>query len=150
MLALFDVEAVRKHRRDAWDADTRAMAAAEQRDYAEAVLDTVREPLLVLGPDRTIRTVNRAFRGTFHVTDEEVAGQPLEEVLDGHFNTPPIRKLLEHVLTDDAVEEFEVEQEFPRIGRRRMLINARRVAGDGPDRAPLILMALADATGTAK
>ena len=101
---------------------------------------------IVLGPENSVRTVNRAFRAAFHVTDEEVVGKPVDVVLDGHFDTPAIRKLLEHVRVDDAVEDFEVEQEFPKIGRRRMLINARRVRGDPTGRPPLILLALAEAT----
>jgi len=137
------VEAARKDRKAAAAADGRALAAAEGRDFAEAVVETVREPLLVLDADRTVRKVNRAFRSTFHVEDGQIVGKQLGEVLDGHFDTPAFRKVLEHVLMDDAVEDFEVEQEFPKVGRRRLLVNARRLQGDD-ERPPLVLMALAE------
>ena len=109
------------------------MDAAVRRDYAEAVIETVREPLMVLRADQTIRVVNRAFRETFQLRGEEAEGKSLGDLLDGYFNTPPFRQLLQHVLSEDAVENFRVEQRFPRIGRRVLLINARRVAAEGPE-----------------
>jgi hypothetical protein len=103
---------------------------------------------MVLRADQTIRLVNRAFREAFELRGEEAEGKHLGDLLDGYFNTPPFGKLLRHVLAEDTVENFRVEQQFPRIGRRVLLINARRVAAEGPepDLPPLILLAMQDVT----
>jgi two-component system CheB/CheR fusion protein len=145
VLALIDVEEARRYHKDAEAADKRASAAAERRDYAEAVIETVREPLLVLDADQNVRTINRAFRDAFNVRGEDVEGQPLAHTIDGQFNTPQVRKLLDHVLEKDSVEDFLVEQDFKHIGRRRLAINARRVP-DHTGRPGLILLAIADVT----
>jgi two-component system CheB/CheR fusion protein len=152
VIALIDVDDARQNHDNARRADERAVAASERRDYAEAVIETVREPLMVLEPDRTIRTVNRAFRDTFDLRGEEVAGMSLGEVLEGYFTTPPFEELLRRVLASDSVENFRVEQDFPHVGRRVLLINARRVDAEGIDAGlpPLILLALADVTGKEK
>jgi two-component system CheB/CheR fusion protein len=149
VVAVIDVEDARRHHLSAQAADRRAIDAAVRRDYAEAVIETVREPLMVLRADQTIRVVNRAFRETFQLRGEEAEGKLLGDLLDGYFNTPPFRTLLQHVLAEDTVENFRVEQKFPRIGQRVLLINARRVAAEGPepDLPPLILLAMSDVTG---
>jgi PAS domain-containing protein len=104
---------------------------------------------MVLEPDRTIRTVNRAFREAFHLRGEEAEGKSLGDLLDGYFGTPPFDEVLRRVQASDSVENFRVEQEFPHVGRRVLLVNARRVDAEGIDAGlpPLILLALADVTG---
>ena len=147
VLALIDVDHSRRHERSAQGSDERAPGAAEARDYAEAVFDTVREPLMVLDSDFKVRRINRAFRRLFRMSGEEAEGRSVYGLMDGHWDTAQVRGLLADVLKTDRIEDFEMDQEFPRIGRRRLRINARRVGSrDGPDRPPLILLALAEET----
>ncbi len=113
---------------------------------AESILDTIRQPLLVLNPDLTIASVNRAFRATFNVSAEETIGQLVYTLGNGQWDIPALRTLLEEILPrDQALESFEVEHTFPTIGHRVMLLNARRlqrVDGQGTQ----ILLAIEDAT----
>jgi len=122
---------------------TRASELA--RDHAEAVVETVREPLLTLGADLHVREANEAFYKTFAVTHEETIGSPIYKLGDGQWDFPELRALLDRVLPGD--EEFAgltVQRDFPRIGRRAMLLSARRVREEHGQ--PSILFALDDVT----
>ena len=113
---------------------------------AQAIVETVREPLLVLNEDLRIRSANHSFYRTFDASPEETVGRPLYELGDHQWDIPRLRDLLEHVLPqDDQLRDFEVKHDFPNIGRRTMLLNARRLLRrDG--RAELILLAIEDIT----
>ncbi len=111
------------------------------------IVDTVREPLVVLNRDLRITSANRTFYEVFRVTRDETENRPLYEVGNGQWDIPDLRNLLEEVATKDAkFENFVVEHDFPGIGRRKMLLNARRVRQD--DMATdTILLAIEDKTG---
>jgi PAS domain S-box-containing protein len=95
---------------------------------AEAIVATVRDPLLVLDEDLRIVSASRAFFQIFHFVDEDVRGRLIYEIDDGQWNIPELRKILETITKDHAVVEgYEVDRDFPRVGRRIMLLNARRV-----------------------
>ena len=95
---------------------------------ASAIVDTVRDPLLVLDSDLRIVAASRAFHQIFHLTDEEVRGRLIYEIDDGQWNIPELRAILETITKDRAtVEGYEVDRDFPRVGRRIMLLNARKV-----------------------
>jgi chemotaxis protein methyltransferase CheR len=113
---------------------------------AHAIIDTVRDPLLVLDRDQRITAASRSFYQTFQIADQDVRGDLLYEIEDGHWNVPELRELLETIAKDKAaVEEFEVERDIPRIGRRVMCLNARTVFyEDGAHTA--ILLAFEDIT----
>jgi len=115
------------------------------RIEAERIVETVREPLLVLTADLHIISANAAFYHTFHVTPEETEHQLLYELGTGQWDIPALRRLLEEVLPTDApVRDFEVRHTFPTIGQKVMLLNARRIPHDGS--APRILLAIEDIT----
>jgi two-component sensor histidine kinase len=113
---------------------------------AWAIVDTVREPFLVL--DRNLRVVvaSRSFYTTFQIGPNETQGKLLYDLSDGEWNIAALRLLLDRIVpASEVMEDFEVEQSFPRIGRRTMLLNARKVfnEGSGP---PTILLAFEDIT----
>jgi len=118
----------------------------ESRDYAEAIIETVREPLIVLDENLRVRTANRCFYENFQATPEETENRLLFELGNRQWDIPKLRTLLEEILPQSSqLQDFEVEQEFARIGTRTMLLNARRLAQESR-RAPLILLAIEDIT----
>ena len=95
---------------------------------ANAIVDTVRDPILVLDENLRIVAASRAFHQTFHLVDQDVRGHLIYEIDDGQWNIPELRTLLETIAKDHAtVEGYEVDRDFPRVGRRIMLLNARKV-----------------------
>lgn len=115
-------------------------------DYALAIVDTVREPLLVLNANLYIVTANRAFYKTFEVTPEETLDHFLWDLGNHQWDIPQVRQLLEKILPQKTVmQDFAVSAVFPKIGRKIMLLNARRVLQKNGD-DPLILLAIEDVT----
>ena len=95
---------------------------------AHAIVDTVRDPLLVLDKHQNIIAVSRSFYRTFQLASRDVRGHLLYEIEHGQWDIPELRSLLEKIVEDHkAVEGYEVDREFPGIGRRVMLLNARNV-----------------------
>jgi PAS domain S-box-containing protein len=122
-------------------------AAAAARAFAENVVATVREPLLVLGADLKVQMANRSFYRTFRVTPQDTESRFLYELGDGQWNIPALRTLLEEVLPrNTSFDDFEVEHTFPALGRRTMLLNARRIFFGEGDRTEIILLAIEDNT----
>jgi formate hydrogenlyase transcriptional activator len=114
--------------------------------YAESIVETIREPLIVLTPDLRVITANHSFYGAFQVKPEETEGRFVYSLCDHAWDIPSLQELLEEIIPQNAhFNDFEVEHEFPVIGRRRMLLNARRIyrEGQGTD---MILLALEDIT----
>jgi len=99
------------------------------RDYAEAIIETVREPLLVLDHNLFIQTANRAFFETFRTSPEETIGQLIYELDNGQWNLPKVSQLFDsRFLDSDAVVyDVELEHEFPRIGWKTFQLNARHL-----------------------
>jgi two-component sensor histidine kinase len=95
---------------------------------AYAIVDTVRDPLLVLDSDLRIVAASRVFYQIFHLVDKDVRDHLIYEIDDGQWNIPELRTILETIAKDHAtVEGYEVDRDFPRVGRRIMLLNARKV-----------------------
>jgi chemotaxis protein methyltransferase CheR len=95
---------------------------------AQAIVDTIREPLLVLDKDLRVVSANRSFDLMFRMNRQDVRGRPVYALGEGQWNIPELRLLLESIAPRHAVmEAYEVEQEFSGIGRRTMLLNARSV-----------------------
>ena len=91
-------------------------------------------------------SANPSFYRTFHITPEETKGRTLYDLGNGQWNIPALRKLLEELLPKNTqIEGFLMEHEFPIIGKRRMLLNARRIAQEGSPKE-LILLAIEDIT----
>jgi chemotaxis protein methyltransferase CheR len=95
---------------------------------ADAIVDTIRDPLLVLDQEHRIVAASRSFYRAFQLVGQDVRGQLLYEVDGGQWDIPELRDLLGIIAKDHApIEGYEVEREFPAIGKRSMLLNARNV-----------------------
>ena len=95
---------------------------------ANAIVDTVRDPLVVLDQKLRVITASRSFYNTFRLTRDDVHGLLLYEIDDGRWDIPELRELLGAIADGNAaVEAYEVDREFSQIGRRIMLLNARKV-----------------------
>ena len=113
---------------------------------AQAIVDTVRDPLLVLDQNLRVVAANRAFYQTFKVNSQDVHGRPIYTLGEGQWDIPELRLLLEDVgPRHAAMEAYEVEWEFPIIGRRTMLLNAREVFNQR-NTEKLVLLAIEDVT----
>src|SRR6202790_922331 len=98
------------------------------QNYALNIVDTVREPLLILDTTLRVRSAKRAFYQTFHVTSEETENRLIYELGHGQCGIPALRTLLEDVVpTSSVFNDFELEHTFPVIGRRVMLLNGRKL-----------------------
>ncbi len=110
------------------------------------ILDTVRQPLLVLDPDLRVTQANRAFFRTFRVRPEETVGRVLFDLGDGQWDIAPLREMLRDKLpVESQLDDFDVDHVFPGIGRKIMLLNARLVE-HGPRIPRIILLAIEDVT----
>ena len=107
---------------------------------AQAIVDTVREPLLVLDKDLRVVAASRSFYETFQANRLETQGRLLYSLGDGQWDIPVLRVLLEKILPEKTVlDGYEVEHEFPNIGRRIMLLNARTVFTEITAKSKLLL-----------
>ena len=114
---------------------------------AQAIVDTVREPVLVFDKDLRVIAASRSFYAVFKVTPQDTQGRPLHELGDGQWNIPKLRLLLEKIIPEHGVMEgYEVEHEFPGIGLRTMCLNARQVFYEG-GADTTILLGIEDVTG---
>ena len=114
--------------------------------YAENIINTVREPLLVLDSALKILSANRSFYDSFKVTPKETIGNLIYNLGNRQWDIPKLRTLLEEILPKDNVfDDYEVEHEFSNIGHKIMLLNARRVTQQEIG-TQLILLAIEDIT----
>lgn len=121
-------------------------AKEDARLYADSIVETVREPLLVLTSDLRVETANRSFYREFRASPEETKGHLLYELGNGQWNIPGLRQLLEVILPENhSFESLEVDHTFPHIGRQTMLLNARRLYRE-PNHTERILLAIENVT----
>ncbi len=126
--------------------DVAAEAIQEARLYAESIVDTVRDPLLVLDDDLRVRSANRSFYSTFHAVPEKTVGLLLSEVLDRQFDQAKLRTALNKVLRKDRdMDNFDLTATFGPLGERIVRLSARRLKRDS-GRARLVLLAIEDFT----
>jgi two-component system cell cycle sensor histidine kinase PleC len=120
--------------------------ADEASEFAESVINTVREPLISLDQDLRVVTVSRSFYGVFKVKPEETVGQLIYDLGNKQWDIPKLRELLETILPEKtSFDNYEVEHDFATIGRRVMLLNARQIErAMGKER--IILLAIEDVT----
>jgi signal transduction histidine kinase len=104
------------------------IAAQETRRYAESIVETVREPLMVLDADLKVLSANRSFYNTFKVIPGETIGNFIYDLGSRQWDIPRLRILLEDILPKNTkFDNFEVEHNFPIIGHKIMLLNACRI-----------------------
>jgi chemotaxis protein methyltransferase CheR len=115
-------------------------AFEDGRALAQAIVDTVREPLLVLDKDLRVIAASRSFYETFQADRQETQGRLLYTLGDGQWDIPALRTLLEKIVPEHSVMDgYEVEHDFPMIGRRTMLLNARTVISEKSAHMALLL-----------
>jgi len=116
------------------------------RLYAESIVTTIREPLLILTRELKVRSANRAFYDKFQVIKEGTEGKLLFDLGNGQWDIPGLREMLEKILPQQtSIVDFEVAHNFPALGERIMLLNASRVIRDHKDEQS-ILLAIEDVT----
>ncbi|MDD5412252.1 MAG: PAS domain S-box protein, partial [Methylobacter sp.] len=121
-----------------------ALAAA--REFAESIVDTIQEPLVVLDIDERVVSANRVFYRVFQLTEEETLGQVFFELHQRQWDIPALRQLLAEVLPQERrVEAFELQHDFPGIGSRTLLISAGMIEGKF-DRPNLTLLTFLNIT----
>ncbi|HET8645515.1 MAG TPA: ATP-binding protein, partial [Vicinamibacteria bacterium] len=141
VLALVDVDALKRS----------AERVQRALEYASAIVETVVEPLVVLDSELRIEKANRAFYDEFHVSPEETEGRLLFEMDDGGWDIPDLREALGRILSKDSPSAtLEVEHAFPRLGRKTMALNARRLRYERSDGSERILLAIEDRTEVAR
>ena len=117
---------------------------ARARDYAEAIIETIAEPVLVLEADLRIARANRAFYEAFATGAEATIGTKLYLLGNRQWDIPALRTMLEEILPErTSVRDYEITHEFPRIGARTMRLNAMRIAWPGQ---ALVLLTIQDMT----
>lgn len=113
---------------------------------AQSIVDTVRDPLVVLELDMSVVTASRAFLKLFSLTSEAIVGRRLRDLDQGQWDVVALRDLLEHVVPDSAaISGFEVEDDFPGLGRRIFKLNAREIYRTG-NQVGRLLVAFEDVT----
>ncbi|MEH1976926.1 MAG: chemotaxis protein CheB [Nostoc sp.] len=122
----------------------RSAATLEQaRNYAEAIVETVQVPLIVLDSDLRVNKANRSFYETFQVSPSETAQSLIFELGNGQWNMPELRSLLEDILANDtSIQNLEIEHRVEQIGQKTMLLNGWKIIQQGD--AQRILLAIED------
>ncbi|MGH9451115.1 MAG: PAS domain-containing protein [Terriglobia bacterium] len=116
----------------------------KSEEFMKDILATVREPLLVLGADLKVLYANASFLSASHVSREETEGKLLYRLGNGQWNIPKLRVVLNEVVsTDSPVLDFEVEHDFPTLGKKTMRLNTQKIQ-DGRRDEPILLLAIED------
>jgi len=114
----------------------------QSRDFALSIVNTVRDPLLVLGMDCRVISANRSFYGMFHSSPVDTEGRSFFDLGGGHFDTPELRTRLEKVLRyEEPLEDFEIDDDFARIGPKVFLLSANRLTA-----LQMVLLTIEDVT----
>ena len=135
------------------DIDTvkRALAQVEaERSYAESIVATMREPLIILEGDLRVKKANQSFHTFFHTKPANVEGRFIYDLNDRAWDDPQLRELLEKILPEkSSFQDFKISHKFPGIGQKTMMLNARRLTSE-KGKSSLILLAMEEVPQKAK
>ncbi|NMF58762.1 CheR family methyltransferase [Pseudanabaena yagii] len=135
VISLIDIDVLKRN----------ALALESARNYAHTIIETLRQPLIVLNSELTVITANRAFYEIFQMNPAQVEQQSIFELGRGDWDMPKMRSLLnETLLMDISVHDYEVTQNFSQLGTRTMLLNACQI--EQSDIGKMILIAIEDIT----
>lgn len=141
--------------------DRRQSASGNRAEFAErlweeswtfikTIVDTVREPFLILDKNLCVLAANESFYRIFQVNQSDTENKLVYELGNRQWDIPSLQKLLEEILPSNTFfKGFEVAHDFPGIGRKVMILNARRIYRQGKDASafpPIILLAMEDVT----
>ena len=122
------------------------LISAQARDYAQSIIQTVREPLVVLNDQLRVISANKSFYNVFKAKPAETENKLIYDLGNNQWDIPELRKLLEHILSENVeFNDFEVAHNFTKIGHKKMLLNARRIHR-GDEGTETILLAIEDIT----
>ncbi|HEV2470001.1 MAG TPA: PAS domain S-box protein [Candidatus Sulfotelmatobacter sp.] len=127
------------------DIDDLKRRASESRSFSDALIQNAREAILILDSNLRISVGNQAFSKLFQLGSDQVQNQLLSEIGGGQWMPPGLRERLQEVVRQDVrLDELEVEHDFPKLGSRTMLFNARRIE---PSRGqPVVMLSIEDIT----
>ncbi|HEV7349751.1 CheR family methyltransferase [Telluribacter sp.] len=118
----------------------------ESSEYREAIVETIREPLVVLTTDLRVKTANKAFYADFKLSPKETEGNFFFEISNRQWDITGLRKQLTEIISrEKSFENFEITHEFAGLGERIMLISAMRMGKEG-DKKNRILLVIEDIT----
>ena len=123
--------------------EERAARAESKRNWqlTQSIVDTIRDPLVVLEDDMTIVTASKAFLTIFGITEAEAHGRRVSELGQHQWDVPALRHLMEKVLPENKpIESFEIEDSFPGLGRRVFNLNARKISQPGNHARRMLLV----------
>ncbi|MGO8917800.1 MAG: chemotaxis protein CheB [Stellaceae bacterium] len=126
-------------------ADVSEIKAAEReieaaRAYSDSIIDTIRQPLVVLDEALRVVSANRSFYDTFTLAPGKTVGQPLADSLDSHADIPGLRDFLDRVQAEPSLtEDCEIELDLPLLGKRSLLLNARKMSGGSRGKGKILL-----------
>ncbi len=144
VLTFVNIDAQKKSQEELEKMSAKAVSSAER--FAENIVDTVRESLLVLDSQMRVVTANRGFYDTFRTTSDKTEKNNLFELGSRQWDIPELRKLLHEIIEQDkSFQDYLVEHRFPEIGFKRMLLNARLLRDEGGNEDRLLL-AIEDVT----
>lgn len=147
VLTFVETSATKEAQEGLLKAELRITEVEVQQQMAEAIVATVREPLLVLDADLRVVLANRAFYTSFHLMPESATGILLYDLGQRQWDIPELRKLLGQILTrDEVLADYEFCTNFEYVGERTLKLNARRVTGR-EGKTEFILLAIEDASG---
>jgi chemotaxis methyl-accepting protein methylase/serine phosphatase RsbU (regulator of sigma subunit)/PAS domain-containing protein len=130
--------------------DAREAELRSTRDYALAVIDTVREPLLVLDPDFRVLSASPPFYGMFKTSAPRTVGESFFELAERLWDSAELHDALQRALVDgEDFEDFVVDREVPQLGRRTLVLSGRRIRSARPGLAN-VLLAMDDITERAQ
>lgn len=119
-------------------------------EYTEKIINTAHESMIILYDDLKVALANRSFYDTFQVNPKETDGQLIYDLGNRQWNIPRLRQLLEEILPNTtSFDNFEVEHDFPGLGKRIMLLNACRIYMEA-NRTKLIIITIKDITDLRK
>jgi two-component system CheB/CheR fusion protein len=128
------------------DIDIMKRSLDQMHQHADMLIETAREAILILDHKLRVISANPTFHRSFEVSREDTQNRPIYDLGNGQWNIPRLRELLENILPNNSrVEDFEVSHDFPHLGSRRMMLNARRIEPQPGQK--LILLYIEDATG---
>jgi two-component system CheB/CheR fusion protein len=137
VLALFDINAAKQHEAELRDA----------RGHAEAILEAVPKPLLVLDRELRVKEANEAFCQLFDLTPKETTNRSIDELGDGKWNVARLRELLQEVLEKGShLEGVELDHSLTALGQRRIVLDARRIQSEGEEPQSILLAIAAGRT----
>ena len=123
--------------------EERAARRESNRNWqlTQSIVDTIRDPLVVLEHDMTIVTASKAFLTMFGITQAEAQGRRVSELGQHQWDVPALRHLMEKVLPENKpIESFEIEDDFPGLGRRVFNLNARKISQPGNNAHRMLLV----------